>query len=221
MLSFSEMLDSAADVDAMIARFGERREVKFRHLSWTARMVVGPDRQSLYRESEYVNAALVDGVDSLMFMFGGDPTLDCEKVVVRPLRGCTLGELIPLPETNEVLFFLDLGHPLEVGETITPAYRVDLSAARLTPAQMEAKGAPYETSTGASWTLRTPVDHFLAVVEFRGVAPPARIWEVAADGGVSAERRRVRELRADEFGTVHLIARHAAKGLHGFEWEWD
>lgn len=220
VLDMSEFLDPRADVEAMIARFGEHKEVFYREVSLTSRTVIGPDRLLRYRETQLVKTALVDGIDSMMFIFGGDPMLDVEKVKVNALRGCELGELIPLPETNEVLFFLDLGRQLRVGETVTPAYSLDLSEAVLPQEELDRRGIEFEPSTGVTWTMRTPLGHFLSVVEFRDVEPPARLWQVAGKG-LRSERAWVRDLGVDRFGTVHVTADNVPIGTHGIKWEWD
>lgn len=220
VLGLPDLLDPRADVEAMIARFGERKEVFFRDVSLTSRTVIGPSRLIEYRETQLVKTALVDGVDSMMFIFGGDPVWDPERIRVRPLRGCDLGELIPLPETNEVLFFLDLGRPLRVGETVTPAYALDLREAALPPEELERRGLEFEPSTGVTWTMRTQLGHFLSVVEFHDVTPPVRVWQVAAKG-LRSERTKVRDLEVDRFGTVHVTADNVTIGTHGIKWEWD
>lgn len=220
VLALPDLLDPRADVEAMIARFGERKEVFFTDVSWITRSVIGPERLMVYRETQLVKTAVVDGVDSMMFIFGGDPMLDAEKIRVTALRGCELGELIPLPETNEVLFFLDLARPLRVGETVTPGYAVDLREAILPPEELDRRGLQPEVSTGLTWTLRTPVGHFLTVVEFQDVTPPNAVWQVAAKG-LRAERAWVRDLDVDRFGMVHLTADNVPIGTHGIKWDWD
>lgn len=220
VLDLTELLDPRADVEAMIARFGEHREVFYREVSLTTRSVIGPNRLLHYRETQLVKTALVDGVDSMMFIFGGDPMLDADKVRVTALRGCELGELIPLPETNEVLFFLDLGRRLRVGETVTPAYSLDLSEAVFPPEELARRGLEFEPSTGVTWTMRTPLGHFLSVVEFQGVDPPPQVWQVAGKG-LRSQRTRVRDLAVDRFGTVHVTADNVPIGTHGIKWEWD
>ena len=168
-------------------------------------VVVHVDSQ--YQESEFELSMLVrarrDDVDRYVLLYRGDHGCDIDDIEFKPVRDCTVPNVLRHAEAPVALAEIVFDHPLPQGAT------------HLFGIVVQGNGG---VSTGHGNAFRYPVDHYSLQIRFSPDAVPRRVYRFA-QSSLQRDKRETGDLQLGPGRTVAVAEPVPRPGALGIGWE--
>ncbi|GAA1230527.1 hypothetical protein GCM10009665_21150 [Kitasatospora nipponensis] len=201
LLERAAFLGDATSVLDELRKFDMHGDELLLRLSMHNRLRIGRNRRIRSLWSRTVLRASADGPRGLVVVYTAEPA---GAIVVRPLRGCTIGRTVVDRRAGFIVAELLFGHALRLGDTVVLEHAVDFPA-------------PFPQEQQWEVWLRNPVREYVLEVEFTRPVLPARCVRFTSPGTDPAVERVV---ALDEYSRACGVWQDLDPGRLGIRWEW-
>jgi len=165
---------------------------------------IGPNRRLATLSSRKVVRARYDGVDRHVVRYFGDPGCDADRVELRPVRNCSLGQVVR-GRSGIVVAEILFGETLTAGDT----WMFELEI-------IDPVGKP---TTHCAHGFRARDQQYLMEVRFDPAALPVDC-HTFAQTDLYERRQRTNDLALNRHHALHLMTGGLDGGLVGIAWRW-
>jgi hypothetical protein len=195
--------ERSGDLARLLDRIPDARATRSDMVSDHQACTIGPERRVASLWSRRVIRARYDGVDRYVMRYFGDPGCDADRIDVRPLLNCRLGQVVR--DAGIVVAELRFDQRLRAGEAWVFEFEVT-----------DPTGQP---TTECAHGFRTPGEQYLMEVRFDPAALPVDC-HTFAQTDLYERRQRTGDLTLNRHHAVHLLTSDVAGGLVGIGWRW-
>jgi hypothetical protein len=196
--------DRSGRLAALLDRIPGARAIPSDVVSDHQAFTIGPDRCLASLWARKVIRARHEGVDRYVMGWLGDPRREVDRLTVRPLVNCRLGQVV-WDRSGAVVVELRFDVRLRVGDLWI--FEVEIT---------DPTGRP---TTELAHAFRAPGQQYLMEVRFQPAALPVDCHSFA-QADLYESRQRTGQLALNRNNALHLLATDLDGGLVGLGWRW-
>jgi hypothetical protein len=196
--------DRSGDLAGLLDRIPGARATSSDMVSDHQAYTIGPDRRLATLWCRKVIRARYDGVDRYILRYFGDPGCDADKVEIRPVHNCWLGQVVR-GRSGIVVAELQFGETLHAGDTWV--FEIEIA---------DPTGKP---TTECAHGFRAPDQQYLMEVRFDPATLPVDCHSFAQTDLYEC-RQRTGDLVLNRHHALHLMTGGLAGGVVGIGWRW-
>jgi transcriptional regulator with XRE-family HTH domain len=196
--------ERSGDLAGLLDRIPNARAVSSDKVSDHQLYTIGADRRLATLWSRKVIRARYDGADRYVLRYFGDPGCDADRVEIRPVRNCRLGQVVR-SRSGIVVAELEFGEKLAAGDTWV--FEIEIA---------DPTGKP---TTECAHAFRGPHQQYLMEVRFDPAALPVDCHSFAQTD-LYERRQRTGDLVLNRHHELHLLTGGLAGGVVGIGWRW-